>query len=379
VKLINNRLYFDYNATSPLAKSVKDLLARGDFPFNSSSIHTSGKNSRREILNSITSIQKVFHTSYLPIFHSGATEGINLCLQGRVRKILSEGKLPFLIALSTDHSAVLNTIKSFKDVPFEILSVDKNGNPNLNELQEILSANKQHEFVVNLTWINNETGIVLEIDNLISIFKPFSAFLHLDSAQAPNKIKNWFNLPAGLDAYTFSSHKFGGLTGCGFSFLKDEKSILPIIYGGGQQSGLRGGTENALGIISTSLALEEIALFEPKLQEVPKNIIESQLLKELGDRIIIVGQGSIRNLNTINLIWKPQPSDQILVHFDLAQMDISAGSACSSGRLKGSHVLKAMGYETYSHHGLRFSFSPQMTQSDAVLWGDKIVSLFQSL
>ncbi len=379
MKLINNRLYFDYNATSPLAKSVKDYLARGDFPFNSSSSHSSGKNARRDLIKATSIIQKIFKTSYLPVFHSGATEGINHCLQGRFKKIISQNKKPFLIATATDHSAVLNTMTSFEKIPHKILSVDKMGNIDLNELEATLKNNSDHEFIVNFTWVNNETGLIFDFQKVLPLLKSFNTFLHLDSAQAPNKINNWTILPSGFDAYTFSAHKFGGLTGCGFTFLKDEHSILPLIMGGGQQAGLRGGTENVVGIISCALALEEIALQEVSLSPDSRNLIEASLINKLGDRIVIVGKEGHRNFNTIDLIWKPLPSDQVLVHFDLAQMDVSAGSACTSGRLKGSHVLKAMGYEELSLHGLRFSFSPQMSQSDASLWGDQIVSLFQSL
>ena len=379
MKLINNRLYFDYNATSPLAKSVKDFLARGDFPFNSSSIHTSGKFARRELINATSKIQKIFKTDFLPVFHSGATEGINLVLQGRLKKILSLNKKPFFIASSTDHSAVLNTMTSFETIPHKILSVDSNGEINLEELEATLKNHSDHDFIFNFTWVNNETGILLNFNKILPLLKAYQVYVHLDSAQAPNKINHWSELPSGIDAYTFCAHKFGGLTGCGFTFLKDQQSIVPLIYGGGQQSGLRGGTENVIGIISCALALEEIATLEAQLNSRSRDIIESSLIEKLGDRIVIVGKDNYRNLNTMNLIWKPQASDQVLVHFDMAQMDISAGSACSSGRLKGSHVLKAMGFGDLSQHGLRFSFSPQMTEADANLWGDKIVSLFQSL
>ncbi|MFZ4714805.1 MAG: cysteine desulfurase family protein [Bacteriovoracaceae bacterium] len=378
MKLIN-RLYFDFNANSPLANSVKEILARGDFYFNPSSTHSTGKKSKKEILLATEKIKNIFHTQYFPLFHSGATEGINLVLQGRVKKLTEEGKKPFLIAMSTDHSAVLATIKGLSAYPFQILPVLPNGLCDLEVLDDFLRQNSGFHFVLNLTWVNNESGVVQDLHQIKDICDKYPVYIHVDGAQAPNKINGWDQLPEGIDAFTFSAHKFGGLMGVGLTFLKNKNSLLPLIYGGGQQDGLRGGTENVLGVVTMASALEEIYSYKDSLTDLPKKLIETHLLSSLSDKIIIVGFNAPRNVNTMDLIWKSGPSDQTLIHFDLAGMDISAGSACSSGRLKDSHVLDAMGFHHEKGHGLRFSFSPQMNQEQAEKYAHQILSVFQSL
>ncbi len=376
-----NRYYFDYNATAPLADSVKEFLARGAVFFNSSSSHTSGKVAKKEIFDTTEFIQKLFKTKKHVIYHSGATEGINLFFHGRVKKLLREKKKVHLIGFATDHSAVLNTIEQLRDesVSVTVLPVLTKGEVDLEALKKDLQSHSHASILINVTWVNNESGIVQNLKDIVEVTKGKSVSIHVDGVQAIGKIPHWNELLPEIEAYTFSGHKFGSLTGVGITLLHDPSEYLPLIIGGGQQNGLRGGTENVLGVVSLRLALENMAQNLPLVSHAAKDLIENKLKETLGDQIIIVGLGAVRNVNTIQVIYKKTPSDSALIHFDLAGMDVSAGSACSSGRMKASHVLVALGYHEWKNHGLRFSFSPQMSLEDAQNFSTKIISVFQKI
>jgi cysteine desulfurase len=265
------------------------------------------------------------------------------------------------------------------NISVSILPVLSNGSIDIDALKSDLQVHAQKTCLMNVTWVNNETGIVQNLQSILDTIKGKIVVLHVDGAQAIGKIPQWNELLPEVDAYTFSGHKFGALTGIGMTIFKEPGEFHALIVGGGQQNGLRGGTENVWGIASLRLALESTAKNLPLLSHAAKDIIENKLTQALADQIIIVGQHSPRNVNTINVIFKKAPSDSALIHFDLAGMDVSAGSACSSGRLKASHVLVAMGLQAWKSHGLRFSFSPQMSIEAAQKYATEIISVFQKI
>ena len=179
---------------------------------------------------------------------------------------------------------------------------------------------------------------------------------------------HWDFLSSALDSYTFSGHKFGALKGVGFSFVKKVIEISPLLVGGNQQLGLRAGTENALGIYSLKLALEDMKdQFSANNLLIAKNEIESKLIKLVGNKGEVVAVNSAhRNLNTIFLILYGLKAEVLSVKFDLLGVDLSTGSACSSGIIKENRILMSMGYSYEdSRSALRFSFSPLMTTVDA--------------
>lgn len=370
-KLISN-FYFDYNASAPFAENVKNELAKGAFYSNPSSFYQSGKNSKSLTENAKSFLQQTFHSTHEVVFHSGATEGINFVLKG-VRP-------DHLIYISTDHSAVRSCAEYLvtQNCSIHEIAVNENGEINFSQLEDVLSQLKNNNVLLNITWVNNETGVVANLNSVIKLKEKFSFTLHLDAAQAPGKIAHFAKLPEEAEAVTFSGHKFGALTGTGFSLIKKDLKLIPLIHGGGQQNNWRSGTENTIGILSLHLAMEELLnKFNPPELAEAKKIIESDLKQNLGDQIIVTGEKTVRNLNTINLIFKKLPSDQMLMLFDLKKIELSAGSACSSGRLKPSHVLTKMGFGNLALHGLRFSFSPHMTRSDAKLYSEAILSVFK--
>tara|TARA_R100000656_G_C3954019_1_gene128916 strand:- start:815 stop:1969 length:1155 start_codon:yes stop_codon:yes gene_type:complete len=379
VRSINNRYYFDYNATSPLAESVKSWLSKGDFPFaNPSSIHHSGKSARRamnEAQNYFFSTFSLDPNVHDLFFHSGATEGIGNLIRGFFEK---QPEAVFVYA-ATDHSCVYGHAKRLEKMGIEVieLDVDKNGVLNLNSLQSLKNISKP--IFLNWTWVNNETGVVWPLDQAVQLKQSLkNCIVHVDAVQAPGKVSDWKNLSKELDAYTFSAHKFGSLKGVGFTFISPKVEACSIILGGGQQNGRRSGTENTYGVYSSMLALQELeALYDSAASEKNLKSILDQVKTSLANAGEVVALNSpYRNTNTIYMVFYGAKSDITSVAFDLAGVDVSTGSACSSGAIVPSRVLMAMGYdELQAKSAIRLSFAPNFTSAQAKEYADKISAI----
>jgi cysteine desulfurase len=375
-KSISNRFYFDYNATSPLSIKVEDFLRGGDFLFgNPSSLHLEGKKSKKYInetskylINLFQLSEKDFHL----VYHSGASEGINSFFKGIALKAYSANERCCFFFSQSDHSCVLNLVEFLELLGHEVclFDIDRHGHLDLeNLISEIQRRDKKNiKTILNFTVINNETGVVWSFDMAEKIKNETSAIIHVDAVQLIGKIENWMKVSSKLDAYTFSGHKFGSLKGIGFSFFKRSMDIMPLISGGGQQNNLRAGTENALGIYSMKLALEElIHEFDAKNLKIAKLYIEKNLREKIeGKGEIIADHSSQRNLNTIFFLIKNMNAETLSMRFDMAGIAVSTGSACSSGIIRENRVLMSMGYSaSESKSAIRISFSPVMNLDQA--------------
>ena len=365
---LTSSYYFDYNATSPLSPSVEDYLERGDFLFaNPSSQYQLGKKSRSIINNSKDFIFNTFgideKLSQL-FFHSGATEGINTLLFGAGFKSFKENKKISFYFSPTDHACVVNLKDNLSALGHEVIFMPINSHGEIisEELIKIIKASSADRSIINWTWLNNETGVVNGLDAAEKIKSETNADVIVDAVQAPGKIAEWKELNDNLDAYSFSSHKFGGLKGVGFSFVKDSYDYSPLIIGGGQQNKLRSGTENPMGVYTTELALRDL-IKDFSLDKINKMI---ELKKDFEDLIISTfGKDSIvglnakkRNVNTINFIIPSIKATLALMAFDLEGIQVSSGSACSSGANIPSRILTALKIdEKLTRSGVRLSFS----------------------
>ncbi len=382
-KSISNRFYFDYNATSPLALKVKNFLAKGDFLFgNPSSLHHEGKHAKKFINDCRDFLFDLFQLSpknFQLFFHSGATESINLYFKGNGLKHFKEKKKGLFLFSKVDHAAV-NELRNHLEIlghRVEFFDVDKHGEFNVEELiAKINSFKQQHEVVyLNYTYINNETGVVWPLSLASRIKKETGCYIHIDAVQLVGKIKDWKLLSPDLDAYTFSGHKFGALKGIGFTFLKKDSPYESLLTGGNQQEGYRSGTQNALGVHSIKLALEEvIELFDATKLEESKNYIENQIKEILAARGEIVGLNAhVRNLNTFFVVMFGEKAEVLSMKFDMQGMDVSTGSACSSGIIKENRILMSMGYNKEdSRSAIRLSISPYTTLEEAKMYVSKI-------
>lgn len=382
VKLINNRIYLDYNATAPLAKSVTDWFASGALPFgNPSSIHSSGKASKRLINETSDFLKKTFNLPYFEIFyHSGATEAINDILKGFCFYSLAKKERFHIVCFATDHSCVINQKEHIQLLggEFHILPVGRNGDY---EISSVISKIQELEgdVLLNFTHVNNETGVIWPLADAVEIKKQTSCFVHVDAVQLVGKTDSGLSLESEIDFYTFSGHKFGAMKGVGFTFAK-ERLIhwCALIRGGGQQSAMRSGTENVHGIYSLKLALDElIQNFSPSELKLARDSVEKSLVDNFQNKITITAShAQSRNLNTIYLVVHGAKTDILITAFDMAQIDLSSGSACSSGAIKPSRVLLAMGFsEEEAKASIRISFPYSFSSSDALELSTKLNSI----
>lgn len=365
---LTSSYYFDYNATSPLSPSVEDYLERGDFLFaNPSSQYQLGKKSRSIINNSKDFIFNTFGIdekfSQL-FFHSGATEGINTLLFGAGFKAFKENKKISFYFSPTDHACVVNLKDNLSTLGHEVIFMPINSHGEIisEELIKIINASSTDRSIINWTWLNNETGVVNALDVAEKIKSETKADIIVDAVQAPGKIAEWKELNDKLDAYSFSSHKFGGLKGIGFSFVKDSYDYSPLIIGGGQQNKLRSGTENPMGVYTTELALRDL-IKEFSLGKINKMLelkkeFEKLIISTFGKDSIVGLNATKRNVNTINFIIPSIKATLALMAFDLEGIQVSSGSACSSGANIPSRILTALKIdEKLTRSGVRLSFS----------------------
>lgn len=373
MKLINRRLYFDYNATAPLSESVINYLRNGAFVFgNPSSIYTEGREARKIISETFDYLRLLFripNEGHEVFFHSGATEAINSLVKGMAMYASSQGQKFHFFYSAIDHSSVVKQALHLPLLGHEAhaISVDSNGEI---DIEVVIQKIKQQKGLklFNFTQVNNETGVVWPLDLAIRVKHETDCFVHVDAVQTPGKIVNWDNPHYELDSYTFSAHKFGAMKGVGFTILSQDMPWIPMHMGGGQQKGLRAGTENTHGIYSIKLALEDLTrTFDAQAVKMHKDTLEASLEKMLGAAgQITAKRAGHRNLNTINITFNHEIKIELLIAaLDLAGLSVSSGPACSMGMPVASRVLLEMGFtERMAKNSLRISIGPRSSAEE---------------
>ncbi len=386
---INNRCYLDYNATSPLANKVKSFLANGDFLFgNPSSIHQTGKSSRKKINETTEFLYKTFSLSpndFSLYFHSGATEGINTYFKGIALKHFKENRPTTFLFSKLDHSAVMSLEEDLVSLGHEVLyfSTNDQGDFDLEAIINLILEREKakRQVFMNFTVVNNETGVVWPLNLADEIKEKTNCQIHVDAVQLVGKIESWKNLSSNLDVYNFSAHKFGALKGIGFTFIKKSSEFKSLLTGGNQQDGFRSGTENALAVYTIKLALEEMGEHDIKTLRDLKNKFHIHLINKYQGKLEFVGQKArFTNANTLFIIVKDSNAEQISMMFDLNQIDISTGSACSSGIFKENRILLNLGYDKkMALSGLRISLGFGLLTEDSNQILDRIDRVLSKL
>jgi cysteine desulfurase len=371
---MSSGLYLDYNATSPLSKSVISWLESGDFHFaNPSSQHTSGKSSRKSVNESRSAIFRTFslnEKNHSLFFHSGATEAINSFAHSFEEWTRLHKKKLLICYSKVDHLAVTTLHEQYFGPHVQFMELERDSHLHyLIEKNAAMIAKKKSEdpdlvILVHHLWVHNETGLVSPLSDLLILKKIPDLYIHVDSVQAPGKTPEWRELEFG-DVWSFSAHKFGALKGIGFTFFKSETPFLPFITGGGQQQNFRSGTENPMGVMSIALALQDLCHVDIKKNLEQKNDLVQFMKGELQ------GKGAILdsvpgNSNTIYFYLNDLTSDIALALFDVNGVELSAGSACSSGAAKASAVLTYLGLEKVARNGLRISLPFEMSPPELV-------------
>ena len=265
---------------------------------------------------------------------------------------------------AVEHDSILSIRKNTTIIP-----VDSNGIVEL----EVLARHLKNSLTASLVCIlavNNETGVIQPIDEILKICNTYNAHLHVDAAQAVGKISlAWNNLPS----FTISAHKFGGPKGVGALIVNGPLHLKILIEGGGQERSLRAGTENLIGIAGMGSALTTPQFDWQKLKSLQKKLEENLL--QICPEATIFGKKVMRVFNTTSIAMPRVQSEVQLMHFDLNNISVSSGAACSSGKVKASHVLKAMRIpDELSRCALRISYGWKTTEDNIddciVAWAD---------
>lgn len=322
-------VYLDYNATALLKPQalarMQELLS---IPSNPSSAHSFGREAKKHLENSRKTIAEYISAwANEVIFTASGTEANATALASfPERRVLVS---------AIEHSSVL---KNTTDRVAEYVPVDGNGVATLVKLEELLEKNPQAA-LVSVMLANNETGAVQPIKEISAICKKYNALLHCDAVQALGKIEVDFSL-LGADMLSVSAHKCGGPLGAAALVVKNNIAAKPLLKGGGQELGRRAGTENIAAIAGFAAAVEAIDLGEMQILRGWLDEMEARMQAAGG---ILFSKDTPRLPNT-SCVALPGVGNEIqLIDFDLNSYAVSAGSACSSGRIEKSHVLLAMG------------------------------------
>ena len=334
IKTDTSKIYLDYNATTPLHHAVQEEMNNvlGN-ACNPSSLHWHGRRAKALIENARSKIAKALGIKlgigeYQITFTASGTEANNLLLHNFAGKDL--------LVSSTEHLSVLEGAKEYGNRT--LIKVDQNGQINMSHFIECLK-NMQPGSLVSIILANNETGVIQEnMPELVTLAHAKGLFVHSDFVQAFGKIPMDLK---GLDFITISSHKIGGPIGAAALIHKTKLPIKAQIIGGGQERGIRSGTENVAAIVGFGKATEMIKDSSANLRDKMEDII-----KDICPNAIFYGKNTLRLPNTSMILMPGMDAHKQLIQFDLADISVSAGSACSSGKMKTSHVLTAMGIES---------------------------------
>jgi cysteine desulfurase len=323
-------IYLDYNASAPLHPDAKNaLIAALEQAGNASSIHKLGRAARGQLESARESLARLL--GCLPrqiIFTSGGTESNALALRAVGNRAV--------LTSSIEHDSLLNPTQNAQRLP--VLS---DGTLDLAALEAALAQHSQPVFV-SIMAANNETGVVQPMAQIAERVRAHGSLLHCDGAQAFGKIP--LPLPCfGAHLLSLSAHKIGGMAGVGALVIADEVSLSPLLQGGGQELGRRAGSENVAGICAFAAAACALDAASWRLRA-------RELRDHLETRIEALCPGAAlgyrfaERLPTTATLYMPNtPAELQVIALDLAGFAISAGSACSSGKVKMSHVLSAMG------------------------------------
>jgi cysteine desulfurase len=374
-------IYLDNAATTPLDERVLEAMLPWlkDEYGNASSVHKYGRDAKVLLEDARDVIADFIGARSSEIyFTSGGTEANNFAIKGMAFHQLGftpdgvEKRKYHIISTAIEHLAVIDTLEYLKNrFGFEITYLKTNtyGEIDLSELKDSVTDDT---FLISVMHSNNELGVINNIADISEIAKKRDALLHTDSVQSIGKVN--FNVnELYCDTATLSAHKIYGPKGIGALYVRRDTSIDKFIHGGKQERNMRGGTENIAAIAGFKKAVELMK------KEMDSDIEKYKLLKRkliymlnetFGDKVIINSHEKKNSLhNIVNLSFNPAKinidADAILIKLDLKGIAVSSGSACTSGSVQPSHVLKAIGYDdTSAKSSLRISFGRFNNESD---------------
>ncbi|MBA5804324.1 cysteine desulfurase family protein [Rhizobium changzhiense] len=373
------RLYLDWNATAPLHPTARAAIMRAiDIFGNPNSVHGEGRAARAAIEGARRKVAALVGTDAgNVVFTSGATEAANLVLTSDFRMGRTPLRLGHLYFSAIEHPAVREGGRFAREKMTEI-PVTKAGIVDLDALGRLLDAHDKAAGLpmVAIMLVNNETGIVQPAEAAARIVHAYGGLFVVDAVQAAGRIALDIE-KIGADFMIVSSHKIGGPKGAGALIARGEALMpRPLIQGGGQERGHRSGTQNSLALIGFGAAAEAAA-DELEARNAAIGALRERLeagMREAAADVLIHGEGGERVTNTIFFTLPGLKAETGQIAFDLEGVALSAGSACSSGRLGESHVLTAMGRDA-KLGALRISLGFSTTEEDI----DRAIAAFAKI
>lgn len=355
------RIYLDNNATTKIDPQVVDaMLHELSFgPANPSSIHFYGQEAKKRLTKARDKIADLLSVKSSEIvFTSGGTEGMNFLIHHFLHDIAAH-----VLSSPLEHPCTLEPLASHENLTLV--------EPNLPAIEKAIRADTK---LLIFSAANSETGLKLDIDAVANLALEKNISLIIDGVGLLGR--DDLSLPEGVSGWAFSGHKIHGPKGIGFVILKKGHKGPSLIKGGGQEYGLRSGTENLPGIVGLGKALE-LTLKNPTDQIREKRDAFETLLLASPYGIEINGDGN-RVANTSNLYFPLLDGESLLIHLDLEGIAVSHGSACSAGSLEPSKVLLSMGYpRERARNSLRFSLSRNTTHTEIEIASSKILQILE--
>jgi cysteine desulfurase len=376
------RIYFDHNATTPVDAAVLEAISRvlnTNFG-NASSVHYFGQQAKGVLDDARSSVAALIGGEPSEIvFTSGGTEADNFALRGVAEAAEPTGRR-HLISAGIEHEAVLNTLKALgrRGWKVTLLPVDATGIVSADALREAITDDTA---LVSIMHANNEIGTVQPIPELAQIARSRGAVFHTDAVQSVGKIP--VDVKAlGVDLLSLSAHKFYGPKGAGALWIRRGTRVTSILTGGKHERNRRAGTENVPAIAgfgtAAGLAVSKLGAERARMAAMRDRLEEAVLDRVPGTAIN--GAREPRVPNTTNISFENIEAESLLIALDLEGIAVSTGSACSSGTLEPSHVLRAMGLPTHrTQNSIRISLGSGNTEQEVDYFLDKLPKVVEKL
>jgi cysteine desulfurase len=359
------KVYLDHNATTPVHEKIlsqsEELLVNWG---NASSIHWASRKSKHILRDTRKKLSDLLTCQPQEIiFTSGASESNTAIIMSVWSKFKDTNRKEF-ITTNIEHPSVLNTFKAISELGAIVhyIDVDLDGQFDFNHYRRVLSENTA---LVSIMLANNETGLLLPLTEIATLAKEKNALVHSDMVQAFSKVQiNLSDLK--LDYASFSAHKFYALKGTGFLYAKKGVPFSPLIYGGGQERGRRGGTENNIGISALGIVLDNWSdVFSSNQKtEVLRNYLQDKILSEISG-VIVNHKNCARLPNTLSVVIDGVDGESLLMSLDLNGYAVSTGAACSSGNPTPSKTLLSIGLShRQAQSSLRVSLGKDNTSEE---------------
>ncbi|MBR5503464.1 MAG: cysteine desulfurase NifS [Methanobrevibacter sp.] len=374
-------MYMDNSATSPVKEEVFNAMIpylKEEFG-NPSTFYKLGRNAKKAVETARENVAKLINAETKEIiFTSGGTESDNMAIKGIAFKLEDKGK--HIITTEIEHPAVLRTCEYLESKGFEVtyLPVKENGIINVEDLKEAI---REDTILISVMHANNEIGTIQPIAEVGAIAKENGITFHVDAVQSVGKIPVDVK-EANIDLLSISSHKLYGPKGVGAIFIRKGVRLETLIHGGGQENGLRSGTENVPGIVgfgkAAELAYEHLDENIAKLKEIRDLLIEEVLEKV--PESYLNGDREQRLPNNASFRFAAIEGEGLILRLDAKGINGATGSACSSKSLKASYVLSALGLADAEIHGsLRLSLGTENSIEDVEVVSDAIAEVVASL